>query len=38
VIVLRETPGNSWTIAIMLGWVIGVVMQAVAGAIARTRS
>jgi hypothetical protein len=37
VIVLRENPSSLWTIAIMLGWVVGVMMQIVAGAIARTR-
>jgi hypothetical protein len=38
VIVLRENPRTFWTIAIMLGWVVGVMMQIVAGAIARTRT
>jgi hypothetical protein len=38
VIVLRENPRPFWTITIMLGWVVGVTMQIVAGAIARTRS
>jgi hypothetical protein len=38
VIVLRETPGTSWTIVVMLGWVVGVAMQIIAGAIARTRA
>ena len=38
VIVLRENPRSLWTIAIMLGWVVGVMMQIVAGAIARTRA
>jgi hypothetical protein len=38
VIVLRENPRALWTIAIMLGWVVGVIMQIVAGAIARTRA
>ena len=38
VIVLRENPRSLWTIAIMLGWVVGVIMQIVAGAIARTRT
>ena len=37
VIVIRENPGTVWTIIIMLGWVVGVVMQIIAGAIARTR-
>jgi hypothetical protein len=38
VIVLRENPRSLWTIVLMLGWVIGVMMQIVAGAIARTRT
>jgi hypothetical protein len=38
VIVLRENPRTFWTITIMLGWVVGVIMQIVAGAIARTRT
>ena len=38
VIVFRETPGTCWTIVIMLGWVVGVVMQITAGAIARMRA
>ncbi len=38
VIVLRENPHTFWTIIIMLGWVVGVMMQIVAGAIARTRT
>ena len=37
VIVLRENPRMFWTVAIMAGWVIGVTMQIVAGAIARIR-
>ena len=37
VIVLREDPHISWTIIVMLGWVVGLMMQIVAGAIARTR-
>jgi hypothetical protein len=36
-IVLREEPHIFWTIMIMLGWVVGVTMQTVAGTIARTR-
>ena len=36
VIVLRENPRIIWTIIIMLGWVVGLMMQIVAGAIART--
>lgn len=38
VIVARTDPHIFWTIMIMLGWVIGVMMQIVAGAIARTRA
>jgi hypothetical protein len=38
VIVLRGDPHITWTMAIMLGWVVGVMMQIIAGAIARTRS
>src|ERR1700694_884816 len=38
VIVLRENPHIYWTMMIMLGWVAGIVMQIVAGAIARTRA
>ena len=38
VIVLRENPHIYWTMMIMLGWVVGIVMQIVAGAIARTRA
>jgi hypothetical protein len=38
VIVLREDPRTFWTIIILLGWVVGVVMQIIAGAIARTRT
>jgi hypothetical protein len=38
VIVLRENPRILWTITIMLGWVVGLMMQIVAGAIARTRT
>jgi hypothetical protein len=37
VIVLRGNPRIIWTIIIMLGWVVGLMMQIVAGAIARTR-
>jgi len=37
VIVLRENPHIYWTMVIMVGWVVGVLMQIVAGAIARTR-
>src|ERR1700686_3664333 len=38
VIVLRENPRIFWTIIIMLGWVVGLMIQIVAGAIARTRT
>jgi hypothetical protein len=38
VIVFRESPHIFWTILIMLGWVVGVAMQIVAGAIARARA
>ena len=38
VIVFREDPHIFWTIMIMLGWVVGVMMQIIAGAIARTRA
>ena len=37
VIVLREDPHIFWTIMIMLGWVVGVMMQIIAGAITRIR-
>lgn len=37
IIILRETPHMMWTALIMLGWLSGVVMQIVAGAIARVR-
>ena len=37
VIVLRQDPHVYWTVVIMLGWVVGVTMQIVAGAIARLR-
>jgi hypothetical protein len=38
VIVLRENPRIVWTIAIMIGWVVGVTMQIIAGVVARTRT
>jgi hypothetical protein len=38
VIVLRQNPHIFWTSIIMLGWVVGLMMQIIAGAIARTRS
>lgn len=37
VIVLHHDPHIAWTGLIMAGWVMGVTMQIVAGAIARTR-
>jgi hypothetical protein len=37
VIVLRREPHIAWTWTIMTGWVLGVTMQIVAGAIARLR-
>lgn len=37
VIIMREQPDIFWTWAIMAGWFAGVVMQIVAGAIARVR-
>jgi hypothetical protein len=37
-IIMREQPHIFWTWAIMAGWVIGVVMQIVSGAIARMRT
>jgi hypothetical protein len=37
-ILLREDPHIYWTMMIMLGWVVGVLMQIIAGAIARTRA
>jgi hypothetical protein len=38
VIVLREDPHIFWTIAVMVGWVVGLMMQIIAGAIARARA
>jgi hypothetical protein len=38
VIVFHANPHIFWTIMIMLGWVVGVVMQIIAGAIARMRT
>ena len=38
VIVFREDPHIFWTIMIMLGWIVGVTMQIIAGAISRTRT
>lgn len=37
VIVLRSEPHIFWTTMIMIGWVVGVAMQIVAGTIARLR-
>jgi hypothetical protein len=37
VIMFRAAPHIFWTIMIMLGWVVGVTMQIIAGAIARMR-
>ncbi len=37
VIVLREEPHIAMTYLVMLGWIVGVAMQIVAGAIARMR-
>jgi hypothetical protein len=37
VIVLREEPHIIWTVLILIGWVLGISMQIVAGAIARIR-
>ena len=37
VIVLREEPHLTWTVLILIGWLLGISMQIVAGAIARTR-
>jgi hypothetical protein len=36
VIILRHDPHIAWTTAIMAGWVVGLAMQIIAGAIART--
>jgi hypothetical protein len=38
VIIMREQPHIFWTWAIMVGWLVGVLMQIVAGAIARARA
>jgi hypothetical protein len=38
VIVLRENPHIIWTIITMLGWVVGLTMQIIAGAVARART
>lgn len=38
IIVLRNDPHISWTMIILLGWVVGLMMQIIAGTIARTRN
>ena len=38
VIVFREDPHIFWTTMILLGWVVGILMQIIAGAIARARA
>jgi hypothetical protein len=38
VIVLRDNPASHWTIVMMVAWVVGLLMQIIAGAITRTRS
>jgi hypothetical protein len=38
VIVFREDLRLFWTVMIMLGWIVGVTMQIIAGAIARARA
>jgi hypothetical protein len=38
IIIMREQPHILWTWAIMAGWLIGVAMQIVSGAIARARA
>ena len=38
VIVFRGQPHVFWTIVIMVGWLVGLMMQIIAGAIARTRT
>ena len=37
IIILREDPHIAWTWLIMVGWVLGISMQIVAGAKARSR-
>lgn len=37
VIILREEPHIAWTVLILVGWVLGISMQTVSGAIARLR-
>jgi hypothetical protein len=38
VIVLRNNPDSFWTITMMVGWIAGLLMQIIAGAITRTRA
>jgi hypothetical protein len=38
VIVFRGNPHIFWTTILMLGWMVGLMMQIIAGAIARTRT
>lgn len=38
VIVLRDEPHIAWTVLVLIGWVLGISMQIVAGAIARMRN
>ena len=38
VIVLRENPHIVWTAITMVGWVVGLTMQIIAGAVTRTRT
>jgi hypothetical protein len=38
IIILREEPHIAWTWLIMIGWVVGISMQIVAGAKARMRA
>jgi hypothetical protein len=37
IIILRQDPYIGWTVLIMIGWVVGISMQIVAGAKARMR-
>jgi hypothetical protein len=37
IIILRQEPDIAWTVLIMVGWVVGISMQIVAGAKARMR-
>jgi hypothetical protein len=37
-IVFRWTPHTAWTILILCGWIVGLMMQIVSGVIARLRS